>query len=62
MARAIFHWSRNNTKQHNGRRKSYLSVLQGKSNKSRAGYFGMKICVRAVWEEGVYIIQGGEKQ
>jgi len=44
MARAIFVWSRDNTKQHNGRKKSYLAVLQGKSNKCTAGNVGMKIC------------------
>ena len=41
MARTIFDCSRDNGKEHKGRRKSYLSVLQGR-NKFRAGYFGLK--------------------
>ena len=42
MARAIFDWSRDNTKQNNDGRSSYLAVLQGKITKFRAGYVGLK--------------------
>jgi len=55
MVRAIFDCPRDNTKQHSGRRKSYLAVLQGKNYKFRAGYVGMKICWRAVREDEVDI-------
>ena len=41
MARAIFDWSRDNTKQSNGRRKTYLAVLKCENTKFRAGYVGL---------------------
>ena len=41
--RAIFDWSWDNTNKHNGRRKTYLAVLQSKSTKFRAEYVGMNM-------------------
>ena len=38
MARAIFDWSRGNTKQNNVQRKTYLAVLKCENTKFRAGY------------------------
>ena len=58
--RAVFDWSWDNTNKHNGRRKTFLAVLQGKSTKCRAGDVGMKICEIAGREERVGIIQEGK--